>query len=109
MRAGDRRRRAAAPDLLNAEVAHALRRLEAAGLVPSERAAAAIARLADAPVQRLRTSHLTTAIWSLRHNLTAYDATYVALARELGCPLVTTDARLTRVPDLRVEIVSGER
>jgi len=28
------------------------------------------------------------------HNLTAYDASYLWLARELGCELVTLDARL---------------
>jgi predicted nucleic acid-binding protein len=34
--------------------------------------------------------------FSLRDNLTAYDAAYVALAEALGCPLVTRDARLAR-------------
>ena len=28
------------------------------------------------------------------HNLTAYDASYLRLARDLGCELVTLDARL---------------
>jgi predicted nucleic acid-binding protein len=28
------------------------------------------------------------------HNLTAYDASYLWLARDLGCELVTLDARL---------------
>jgi predicted nucleic acid-binding protein len=32
----------------------------------------------------------------VRHNLSAFDAAYVALAADLGCPLVTTDARLAR-------------
>lgn len=96
----------AAPDLLNAEVVNALRRMEAARLLDAKRAAAAIDRLADAPVQRLTTAHLVRAIWTLRHNLTPYDATYVALAQELECPLVTADARLTRVPKLTIEIAA---
>ena len=33
-------------------------------------------------------------VWELRHNVTAYDATYVALAEELDCSLLTADARL---------------
>ena len=32
-------------------------------------------------------------MWKLRHNVTAYDATYVALAEELDCPLLTADPR----------------
>jgi predicted nucleic acid-binding protein len=35
-------------------------------------------------------------IWELRDNVTAYDATYVALAEALDCSLVTADARLAR-------------
>ncbi len=37
-------------------------------------------------------------IWELRHNLTAYDAWYVAVAEALDCPLVTLDIRLSRAP-----------
>lgn len=96
----------AAPDLCNAEVVHAFRRMEAAGLVGGERATAAIALLVDAPIERLATSHLVGAIWALRHNLSPYDATYVALARGLDCPLVTTDARLARAPGNEIEIIA---
>ena len=34
-------------------------------------------------------------IWRLRHNLSAYDAAYVALAEKLGATLITRDARLS--------------
>jgi len=34
-------------------------------------------------------------IWSLRDNFTAYDAAYLALAEEIGAPLVTCDAKMT--------------
>ena len=36
--------------------------------------------------------------WELRENLSAYDATYVALAEALESPLVTADGRLARAP-----------
>ena len=37
-------------------------------------------------------------VWALRDNLSAYDATYVAVAEALNCPLLTADARLARAP-----------
>jgi predicted nucleic acid-binding protein len=41
-------------------------------------------------------------MWELRENLTAYDATYVALAESIGASaLLTTDARLAAAPGLR--------
>ena len=35
-------------------------------------------------------------IWELRHNLTSYDAWYVAIAEALRLPLATLDKRLSR-------------
>jgi predicted nucleic acid-binding protein len=40
----------------------------------------------------------------LRHNLTAYDAIYVALAEALDAPLVTRDAFLAASPGHRARI-----
>jgi len=34
-------------------------------------------------------------IWALRHNVTAYDAVYLALAEALDAPLITCDRALT--------------
>jgi len=36
-----------------------------------------------------------------------YDAAYVALARRLGCPLATLDARLIRSPAARLATIKG--
>jgi predicted nucleic acid-binding protein len=48
-------------------------------------------------------------IWELRDNLSADDASYVALAERLGCDLLTADARLSRAPGIRcpVTVVPG--
>jgi len=40
-------------------------------------------------------------IWDLRQDVSAYDASYVALAEALGCALVTADVRLAGTPGLR--------
>jgi predicted nucleic acid-binding protein len=44
---------------------------------------------------------------ALHHQLTAYDAIYVAMAEATGATLVTRDARLARVSGhrARVEVV----
>jgi predicted nucleic acid-binding protein len=34
-------------------------------------------------------------MWELRHNFTAYDAAYIALAEALEAPLITCDRALT--------------
>jgi len=46
-------------------------------------------------------------VWALRHNLSAYDAVYVALAEALDATLLTCDSRLARAPGAarRVELV----
>jgi predicted nucleic acid-binding protein len=43
-------------------------------------------------------------MWALRENLSAYDATYVALAEALDCALVTADARLGRAGPARCAV-----
>ena len=43
-------------------------------------------------------------IWDLRHNLTAYDAAYVALAELLDAPILTRDRRLVTAAGHRAQI-----
>jgi predicted nucleic acid-binding protein len=94
-----------APDVVNPEVVQSLRGLERSGKLTSDRASIAIARLAESTVGRVPTRMLLSEIWSLRANLSSYDACYVALARALDCPLVTTDKPLTRAPKLGVTLI----
>lgn len=85
---------AAAPDLLNAEILHVLRRYERRGVIDTQRSREAIVDLFDLPITRYPTMALLERAWTLRRNLTAYDAMYAALAEAIGAPLVTADARL---------------
>jgi len=87
-----------APHLLDVEVAHALRRYSMTGQIDSERGQRALSNLAAFPLQRYPHSRLLPRIWQLRGNLTAYDATYVALAEMLDAPLLTRDRRLAAAP-----------
>jgi predicted nucleic acid-binding protein len=83
-----------APHLLDIEVTHAVRRYAARGEIDGQRGRAALTDLADFPLYRYPHDPLLLRIWDLRHNFTAYDAVYVALAEELGFPLITRDRRL---------------
>jgi predicted nucleic acid-binding protein len=94
-----------APDILNAEVLQGLRGLERGGALTKARASKAILRLAEGHIALVPTQALIQDVWSLRHNLSAYDACYVALARALACPLLTTDGPRTRAPRLGVPLI----
>lgn len=76
------------------EVAHAVRRYATAGLIDAERGRAALETLGNFSIRRYPHRALLPRIWDLRHNLSAYDAAYVALAELLDAPLLTFDARL---------------
>ena len=93
-----------APHLVDSEVAHSLRRHAAAGLVTPERAWGALARWRHVGIVRHGSLVVLGRVWELRHDLSAYDATYVALAEWLGCALVTGDRRLGRAPGVRCPI-----
>jgi predicted nucleic acid-binding protein len=98
-----------APHLLDVELLHALRRLVIGGQLSEDRAADARDDFADLAVSRYDHVALADRTWELRHNLTAYDATFIALAELLDVPLVTCDARLANAPGNRavIELYEG--
>lgn len=51
-----------------------------------------------------RTGPLIQRVWELRHSITAYDASYVALAEQLDIPLITCDAKLAGSNGHKAEI-----
>jgi predicted nucleic acid-binding protein len=88
----------AAPHLIDTEVAHVLRKHALGGRLDDGRAGEALVDLDELPLERYPARPLLARIWTLRHNLSAYDATYVALAEALDAPLITTDRRLLDLP-----------
>lgn len=83
-----------APHLIDVEVAQVVRRYAASGEIDGRAGRAVLADLADFPVHRYPHDWLLPRVWELRHNLSAYDAVYVALAEALDAPLLTRDRRL---------------
>jgi predicted nucleic acid-binding protein len=96
-----------APHLIDIETAQVLRRYAAGGEIDGARGLAALNDLADFPLRRYPHDLLLPRVWDLRHNLTAYDAIYVALAEALDATLLTRDRRLAAASGhhARVELV----
>lgn len=84
-----------APEPLLAEVTNVLRRLERAKIISRSEANAAHDDLMQLDIELFPFAPFANRIWELRHNLTSYDAWYVALAEALGLPLATLDEPLS--------------
>jgi predicted nucleic acid-binding protein len=96
-----------APHLIDYEVVSVLRGLVRGGHLTEPRALDALTDFHDLAVQRWPASDsLRRRAFQLRHNLSAYDADYVALAEALECPLLTRDTRISRASGhaARVEV-----
>jgi len=96
----------AAPDLVEFEAANIIRRHELAGIVSTDQAAQAHADLLDLAIESWPYELLAARAWELRHNLSSYDASYVALAESIGAMLVTLDERISGAPGLRCRIAA---
>lgn len=88
----------AAPDLVDVETVAVFRKRWLAGTIADRRFEEAIADLEQFAVSRYPTLPLMRRAVELRASVTAYDASYVALAEFLGCELLTGDGRLARAP-----------
>jgi predicted nucleic acid-binding protein len=93
-----------APEIVDLELAAVWRSALRAGRLGEARSQQALDDLAALRLVRIAHQPLMPRIWELRHNLTPYDAAYVALAEALDATLLTADGRSTRAPSLRCEI-----
>lgn len=83
----------------------ALRGLTLGGLLTDAAAHTAIDDLADLPIERWQmTSALQHGVLDHMHNMTAYDAAYVALAEALGARLATRDRKLAKAAQPHVGV-----
>lgn len=89
----------AAPHLIDSEVTHALRGLVRRGVLSDQQGDLALRGFTELVLTRFPADWLRPRMWAWRHNLSGYDATYVALA-ELSdaTALLTTDAKLAHAP-----------
>lgn len=94
----------AAPELVDVETISVLRKRWQAGTLTARRFSTAIDDLEDLDLDRYPALPFMRRAYQLRANVTAYDATYVALAETLGCELLTGDARLARAPGVRCPV-----
>jgi predicted nucleic acid-binding protein len=79
-----------APALIETETLNALRRLARAGAITEERAARAVRDLGATRMIRYAHGPFRERVWELRHELTAYDATYLALAERIDVSVLLT-------------------
>lgn len=97
-----------APHLIDSEVTNVLRRLVVRGELTEEQGTLGFDGFTRLTLTRFPADWLRPRMWALRHNLSAYDATYVALAEMTSATaLLTTDARLANAPGVqcRVEVI----
>jgi predicted nucleic acid-binding protein len=92
------------PSVFDLEVLQTIRNLEFGKVLSGRAQETALHNLAALRATRYDHVALRSRIWSLRHNLTAYDAAYVALAELLEARLLTTDARLARSSGHKAEV-----
>lgn len=96
-----------APELLPIEVISALgRQQRRRGVLPKDEEL--VDDLHVLPVTLHPHLLFARRVWQLRHNFSAYDALYVALAEYLNAPLLTRDRRLaapSKAHKARIEVI----
>lgn len=95
-----------APELIDLEFASALRKLVLRGALSPDAAGEQLLEWSANELVRCNHALLLSRVWDLRHNITPYDAAYVALAETLEVPLATADQRLARAASTFCEVIT---
>jgi predicted nucleic acid-binding protein len=95
------------PHLIDVEVMSAFRRLTTGQRIDSHRSGQFLAGLAALPAERYSHTPLIGRIWELRHQFTAYDAAYIALAEATDTVLYTCDEKLRKGHRARVVLFTS--
>jgi predicted nucleic acid-binding protein len=95
-----------APHLIDVEVTQTLRHLTRSKAITVRRAEEALADLSALAVERHSHRDLIPRVWELRDALSAYDASYIALAEALDTSLLTCDGKLARSHGHHARIVA---
>jgi predicted nucleic acid-binding protein len=96
-----------APAHMPLEVIRTLRKAMVSGAMTEADAAAAYQALATAEITYIGTTPLLiAAVWAMRHNVSAYDAAYLAVAAQHEAQLVTLDSRLAKAAEQVAPLVS---
>ena len=95
----------AAPELVLAETTNVLRRLERSRHISLLEANSAQRDLMRLDAELFPYAPFSDRVWELRHNLSCYDAWYVALAEALECPLATMDRKLCQAANAVCDIL----
>jgi predicted nucleic acid-binding protein len=93
-----------APHLVDLEVLSVWRRRAVVGDLGERRSSLALQDLADLPIVRYPHLPFAARVWELRHNVTPYDAAYIALAETLECPFVTADAKVAAAGGIKCTV-----
>ena len=94
-----------APELLGVELAQALRRSVRAGKLSDSQAWQARDKTTSLVGEFFPHAPLPAAVWNMRDNRSACDATYVGLASRLEVPLVTLDRVLAQTVSGRCAVM----
>lgn len=90
---------------LDIEVLAVLRRMVLRGVLPAHGARELLDEFLQLDIERHPLRDLLPRIWAMRHDISAYDAGYVALAEALGVPLVTLDRKLATTAQRYCEVI----
>jgi len=94
----------AAPAHIVVEVFSAIRGRWLGQKISQTRAEDALSAMVSTTIDLVGAAPLLNRMWELRSNVSGYDAAYLAVAETFDCALVTADARMARITDLRCEV-----